>query len=132
MLSVCVVDIFVEDKFFLKQTAKMKKLFFYSIAALLLLAFSPMQLKAAMESCSTTEVTDVASEVTSSDAVYSLLARLDEIKALDKSVMSPSEKKELRKEVRTIKKELKELGAGGYIITVAAAIIIVLLLILLL
>jgi hypothetical protein len=107
----------------------MKKLLFYSVAMLLLLAFSSMQLKAAPESSPAPEGT---SEIASSDAIYSLMARLDEIQAMDKSVMSPSEKKELRKEVRTIKKELKELGAGGYIITVAASIIIILLLILLL
>jgi hypothetical protein len=107
----------------------MKKLSRGLMAVLLLLAFGSMQLIAVPENSSTPEIT---SEITSSDAIYSLLARLDEIKTMDKSVMSPSEKKELRKEVRTIKKELKELGAGGYIITVAASIIIVLLLILLL
>lgn len=107
----------------------MKKLSLGLMAVLLLFAFSPMQLKSATESSSIIEVTY---EITSSDAINSLLARLDEIKAMDKSVMSPSEKKELRREVRTIKKELKELGVGGYIITVAASIIIVLLLILLL
>lgn len=111
------------------KPVKMKKLLFYSLAVLLLLALSPMQLEAAPESNSPPANT---TEIASSDAVNSLLARLDEIKALDKSVMSPSEKKDLRKEVRTIKKELKELGAGGYIITVAASIIIILLLILLL
>ncbi|MBE0662420.1 MAG: hypothetical protein IH597_08125 [Bacteroidales bacterium] len=107
----------------------MKKLLFYSMAVLGLLAIGSMQLKAVPESSSTHDVT---TDNTTSDAVYSLLARLDEIKAMDKSVMSPSEKRELRKEVRSIKKELKELGAGGYIITVAASIIIILLLILLL
>lgn len=107
----------------------MKKLSLGLMAVILLIAFSPMHLKAEPESGSNPEVT---SEITSSDAIYSLLARLDEIKAMDKSVMSPAEKRELRNEIRSIKKELKELGAGGYIITVAASIIIILLLILLL
>jgi hypothetical protein len=107
----------------------MKKLWLYFIVVLLFLAHGTMQLKAAPETHSSPEST---SEIVKSDEIYALLARLDEIKALDKSVMRPSEKKELRKEVRSIKNELKELGAGGYIITVAASIIIVLLLILLL
>jgi peptidoglycan hydrolase CwlO-like protein len=108
----------------------MKKTVFYSMAFLLLLTFGSMQLNARPESSSSTEVS--SSDHTSSETVSTLLDRLDEIKAMDKSLMSPSEKRELRKEVRTIKKELKELGAGGYIITVAATIIIVLLLIVLL
>ena len=60
-----------------------------------------------------------------------MLNRLDEIKAIDKSNMTSVEKKELRKEVRTIKKELKSTGNGVYL-SVGAIIIIILLLILLL
>lgn len=60
-----------------------------------------------------------------------LLNRLDEIKAMDKSELSSSEKKELRKEVRAIKAELKSTGNGVYL-SVGAIIIIILLLILLL
>ena len=60
-----------------------------------------------------------------------MLNRLDEIKAMDKTNMSSVEKKELRKEVRTIKKELKSTGNGVYL-SIGAIIIIILLLILLL
>ena len=60
-----------------------------------------------------------------------MLNRLDEIKAMDKSELSSVEKKELRMEVRTIKKELKSSGNGVYL-SVGAIIIIILLLILLL
>ena len=60
-----------------------------------------------------------------------MLNRLEEIKEMDKSALSSVEKKELRKEVRTIKKELKSSGNGVYL-SVGAIIIIVLLLILLL
>ena len=59
------------------------------------------------------------------------LDRLDEIKALDKSNLTSSEKKVLRKEVRTIKTSLVKSGNGIYL-SVGAIIIIVLLLILLL
>ncbi len=59
------------------------------------------------------------------------LARLDEIKTIDKSTLTSPEKKELRKEVRAIKASLKSTGNGVYL-SVGAIIIIVLLLILLL
>lgn len=60
-----------------------------------------------------------------------LLSRLEEIKAIDKTQLTPLEKKELRKEVKSIKKELKTMNQGVYL-SVGAIIIIVLLLILLL
>jgi hypothetical protein len=43
-----------------------------------------------------------------------LLNRLDEIKAMDKSSLN-LQKKELRKEVRAIKAELKSTGNGVYL-----------------
>ena len=60
-----------------------------------------------------------------------MFTRLEEIKAMDKSSMSSSEKKELRKEVRAIKANLSSTGNGVYF-SVGAIIIIILLLILLL
>ena len=53
------------------------------------------------------------------------------IDAMDKSELSAPEKKELRKEVRSIKKELRDISGGVYL-SVGAVIIIILLLILLL
>jgi hypothetical protein len=43
-----------------------------------------------------------------------LLVRLDEINATDKSILTRSETKALRKELRVIKGELKELHKGTY------------------
>lgn len=63
--------------------------------------------------------------------VKTMLNRLEEIKEMDKSNLSSSEKKELRTEVKTIKKNLKSSGHGVYL-SVGAIIIIILLLILLL
>ncbi len=59
------------------------------------------------------------------------LDRLEEIKKMDKSELSRAEKKELRKEVKTLKGEIKSSGGGVYL-SVGAIIIIILLLILLL
>ena len=50
---------------------------------------------------------------------------------MDKSNLNSSEKKELRKEVKAIKKTLKSTGNGVYL-SIGAIIIIILLLILLL
>jgi hypothetical protein len=60
-----------------------------------------------------------------------LISRLNEIKVMDKTEMSKSEKKALRKEVKVIKKELKSSHQGIYL-SIGAIIIIILLLILLL
>jgi len=60
-----------------------------------------------------------------------LLLRLDQIKTMDKTQLSNTEKKNLRKEVKEIKKELKVLSGGVYL-SIGAVIIIILLLILLL
>lgn len=63
--------------------------------------------------------------------VKTMLNRLEEIKAMDKSSMTSLEKKELRVEVRTIKASLRSTNNGVYL-SVGAIIIIVLLLIILL
>ena len=59
-----------------------------------------------------------------------MINRLDEIKNLDKSSLNRIEKKELRKEVRAIKKSVRASGNGIYISS--GAIIIILLLIIIL
>ena len=56
--------------------------------------------------------------------------RLEEIKAMDKSDLSKTEKKALRKEVRAIKQEMADISGGIYL-SVGAVILIVLLIILL-
>ena len=66
-----------------------------------------------------------------SPAATALLVRLDQINAMDKTGLTSSEKKDLRNEVRSIKKELKTMNDGVYL-SVGAIIIIILLLILLL
>jgi hypothetical protein len=61
-----------------------------------------------------------------------LLKRLEEIKTMDFSSMSPSEKKKFKKEVRSITKEVREINGRGVYISIAGLIIIALLLVLLL
>lgn len=78
-----------------------------------------------------TELAMVRSEEAVNTAyANSLLVRLNEINEMDISAMTSSEKNDLRKEVRDLKKEQKNLD--GLYISVGAAILIVLLIILLL
>ena len=65
------------------------------------------------------------------ERVKTLLSRVDEIRAMDKSTLTRAERKELRKELRAINTELKSTGNGIYL-SVGAIIIIILLLILIL
>ena len=60
-----------------------------------------------------------------------LFDRLEEIKEMDKSDLSSSDKKVLRKEVKAIKANLRSSGNGVYL-SVGAIILIVILLIILL
>jgi hypothetical protein len=104
----------------------MKKLAFTLMAAFLSLTFTPGQLQAAGVSNA------VESQASSNKAVSSLLFnRLVAIKKMDKSQLSSTEKKELRKEVRSIHEQYKKMGPGIYIAPAALIIIILLLIILL-
>ncbi len=105
----------------------MKKITFYLMIMVLSLSIVPTQMLAAEKT--PTSVSNNPKEVPAEVKV--LLNRLDEIKAMDKSSLNSSEKKELRKEVRAIKAELKSTGNGIYL-SVGAIIIVILLLILLL
>ncbi|HYM92646.1 MAG TPA: hypothetical protein VET23_00785 [Chitinophagaceae bacterium] len=60
-----------------------------------------------------------------------LINRLEEIRYMNKSELTRSGKKDLRKEVKEIKKEMRTISGGVYL-SVGAIIIVILLLILLL
>lgn len=106
----------------------MKKLLLSLMVICALLAFYPVQSNATTPVVPTTIVAENPAEAA---RAKTLLLRLDEIKAMDKSSLKSSEKRVLRKEVREIKQELKTMGSGVYV-SVGAVIIIILLLILLL
>jgi len=76
----------------------------------------------------------IAANASNSDAhAMQLMNRLEEIKNMDKSNLTVSEKKALRKEVKAMKKEVRRERSGSVIyISLGAVIIIVLLLVLLL
>jgi hypothetical protein len=103
----------------------MKKLVYVMIA---FLAFStmPTPVQARSNAASTNSTSPAENP-----QAQALVSRLEEIKAMDKTDLTSSEKKDLRNEVKSIKKELKTINDGVYL-SVGAIIIIILLLILLL
>jgi len=111
----------------------MKNVILCFLAAFVLLLVVPTQVKAGHDKRNAT----LTSASTESNAMAD---RLNELKATDKSSLNSAERKDLRKEVRAIKSELKVKGEstyiegsnGGLYISAGAAIIIVLLLVLLL
>lgn len=105
----------------------MKNLRFYLMILVLSLSIIPSTITASEKN--SIEVTPKSNEMPAE--VKNMLNRLEEIKEMDKSNMSRSEKKELRKEVKTIKANLRATSNGVYL-SVGAIIIIILLLILLL
>lgn len=76
-----------------------------------------------------TNKTLVKTEVPKEVRAKQIESRLVEIHEMDKTNLSTTEKKELRKEVKSLKKEARN---GGIYLSVGAIIIIILLLILLL
>ncbi len=106
----------------------MKKITLCVVTALLLSTTIQAQTQTKSEPVATSLVANKADESAKAGV---LLARLDKINTMDKSTLSSGEKKQLRKEVRTIKSTLNEMGGGVYV-SVGAIIIILLLLIILL
>jgi DNA gyrase/topoisomerase IV subunit A len=58
--------------------------------------------------------------------------RVNEIKDMDKSNLTKQERKQLRTELKSLKKEAQAMGGGGVYLSVGAIIIIILVLILIL
>jgi len=74
-----------------------------------------------------------AMTTTEKDArVAAIIKRVEEIKSMDKSNLSRTERKELKKELRSLNKEARVFGRGGIYLSLGAILIIILLLILIL
>lgn len=106
----------------------MKKVFLLALTAFVMLAVPTAHANANTDPIKTTvvEVNPMDSEL-----AISLNTRLSEINEMDKSGLTKSEKRSLKKETREINKELKAIGNGGVYLSVGALLIIVLLVILL-
>lgn len=64
--------------------------------------------------------------------LQAIMTRLTEIRDMDRSNLSTSERKDLKKEVKSMQKEVREGKSRGVFLSVGAIIIIILLLILIL
>ncbi len=106
----------------------MKKFILCLMATVLSLTLLPLQSFGAAKENPSSLVATKPSEKTESSEAKSLLLRLNEIKEMDKSNLKSAEKKDLRKETRSIRRELKDISGGIYI---SAGVLIVVLIILL-
>jgi predicted PurR-regulated permease PerM len=106
----------------------MKKMNVFFMAILFMIALYPLQIMA--EGKTETAAVNTVESLEMAEAEL-IMNRLNEIEDMDKSEMSASEKKDMRKEVRDLKSDLKNLADGVYL-SVGALILVVVLLILLL
>lgn len=106
----------------------MKKIVFCLMATCLSLTFLPIQLNAA-----TTEPSSslVAPKPAESAEVKALELRLNEINAMDKTKLKSADKKNLRKEVKSINHKLRELSGGVYVSAGLLVLILIVLIVLL-
>ncbi len=95
--------------------------------ALVLLLSVPVLTHAAAEPVSTT----IPLNKSGKSSTQGISTRLDEIRAIDKSTLSSSEKKALREEARVLKKQPNDLSNGVYISAGGVILVIVLLILLL-
>jgi hypothetical protein len=126
---------FEEEKYLPRQIAglktfkhiPMKKFTLTFVTAIMLLIMSPAQARTASPAApiSTTLSAEESAKVTA------LVNRVNEINAMDRSSLTHTEKKELRKELRSIKREVnKTQGSVVYISTGLLILIIVLIILL--
>ena len=106
----------------------MKRIILYLAMALLSLTFVPQQSIGA--NVEKPAITVTASKPADDAEARVLISRLNEINKMDKSKMSSSEKKEMRKEVKAIKSRLKDVNDRVYISGTAILLFIVLLIVL--
>ncbi len=107
----------------------MKKLTLCMMAALLMLSFAPMNLRAEGD-VKKAPVTTSLTEAPVDGSV--LIARLNEIKDMDMSDVTAVQKRQLRKEVRSIESTLNKLEGGYVYIGAGSLLLIILILILIL
>lgn len=105
----------------------MKKLIMTLATGMLVFSVLPVQAEVTRP-----EIVSIAkTEVTESPEVTALINRVNEIKEMDKSTLSFSEKRELRSELRDIKKEVNRRSGSVIYVSTGLILLIILLIILL-
>ncbi|MBK9389269.1 MAG: hypothetical protein IPN68_03420 [Bacteroidetes bacterium] len=108
----------------------MKKLIMCIMALYVSFTFIPVKLNAASNIESSSPSASGNARPPESKEVKAKLLRLDEIKAIDKSELKSSERKELRSEANALHSEVRH-SHGGFYISGGAVILILILIILL-
>jgi hypothetical protein len=103
----------------------MKKFFITATIAASALLFCPTNSQAVSDSTIVSTTIPVSPTIADPNT---LIFRLNEIKDMDKSDLTFSQKKELRQEVRGIEKQLREIGNGVYISAGGLLLVLVILL----
>src|SRR4051812_30443664 len=103
----------------------MKKFTLTFVTAMMLLFVSPAQAKTA----STAAPVSTVLSAEESAKVTALVNRVNEINAMDRSSMTHAEKKELRKELRSIKREVNHTQGSVVYISSGLLILIIVLII---
>lgn len=101
------------------------------MATVLSLTLIPSQVNASTSEPTSTTPAPVPLSPADAAKVITLESRLKEIDAMDKTELKAAEKKDLRKEVKSIKSELKTIGNGVYLSAGAIILIIILVIVLL-
>ncbi|HWV71038.1 MAG TPA: hypothetical protein VN040_04960 [Pseudosphingobacterium sp.] len=104
----------------------------YALLTVFMLAFTFSAPITAIASTAKDSKTIKLSEEEVAKRIGEMRKRVEEIKAIDKSTLTKTERKALRKELREMNKKARALGSGGVYLSVGAIIIIILVLILIL
>jgi len=107
----------------------MKKLTLSLVTALLMAVITPVH---AVEVTKPATAAPVSTHDGESAEINALIARVDEIKAMDKSSMSSAERKALRKEMRLMKRTVNDHSHGGTVYVSGGLIVLIIVLIILL
>ncbi len=105
-----------------------KKIKICLMAAMFALTFTTFEASAKEAAPKTTTIPDAGTKV----RVLVMESRIYEINKMDKSNLTPSEKRALRNEVKDINEQMKIADGGGVYLSAGAVILIVILLIILL
>jgi predicted transcriptional regulator len=101
----------------------MKKLLVCVATVLMLMTFTPIQSKAERNPIPVSAAEKEAAEL------KALIKRVHEINAMDRSTMSRAERREIRKELHAIKKEIKRHSGGTVYISGGLLVLILVLII---
>lgn len=108
---------------------------FYLLATTVLLCFMAFNSNAATLTDNNAVTKEAAANMTAEQKqarLEEINIRVHEIKAMDKSQLTKEDRRELRDELKSMKKESRAMGSGGIYLSVGAIIIIILVLILIL